>query len=56
MATRSGIDTDVLNRLDDDHVFIGSAVDLDFDSGNSLKSIVTIIVMGNHQWFTSFCF
>ena len=34
MATRSGIDTAVLNRLDDDHVFIGGAVDLDFDSGN----------------------
>ncbi len=37
MATRSGIDTAVLNRLDDDHVFIGSAVDLDFDSDDVLE-------------------
>ena len=28
----------------------------DFHSENGLKSILTIIVMGNKQWFTSFCF
>ena len=28
----------------------------DFHSENGLKSILTIIVMGNRQWFTSFCF
>ena len=28
----------------------------DFLSENGLKSILTIIVMGNKQWFTSFCF
>ena len=28
----------------------------DFLSKNGLKSILTIIVMGNKQWFTSFCF
>ena len=28
---------------------------LDFGSENSLKSIVTIIVMGTYQWLTSFC-
>ena len=28
----------------------------DFHSENGLKSILTIIVMGNKQWFTLFCF
>ena len=34
MATRLADDSALFARLDDDHIFLSSAVDLDFDSGN----------------------
>lgn len=34
MATRAGIDASIVNRLDDDHVFLGMAVKMEFDTAD----------------------